>query len=139
MSLTGCVGLRFLGLVATLFALPLRLWFLWCFWRPSVGVADGAGVQDTATEGGTQWHGALKRLHDDCIGDSLATECHSFHIIWLRACCRGPVSAASWSFVGRSGRVVCGRGSALCCPCCGLDLVGGNGNICGECLTRAWV
>ena len=30
-----------------------------------------------------------------------------------------------------------GRGSALCCPCCGLDLVGGNDNICGECLSRA--
>ena len=30
-----------------------------------------------------------------------------------------------------------GRGSALCCSCCGLDLVGGNGDTCGECLLLA--
>ena len=32
------------------------------------------------------------------------------------------------------GRVArrAGRGSALCCPCCGLDLVGRNDNMCGE-------
>ena len=39
--------------------------------------------------------------------------------------CRG--RRARWS----------GRGSALCCSCCGLDLVGGNGSTCGECLLLA--
>ena len=48
------------------------------------------------------------------------------------------VSHLSSVLVGRGGcgaRGV-GRVSALC-PCCGLDHVGGNDNICGECLSRA--
>ena len=39
--------------------------------------------------------------------------------------CRG--RRARWS----------GRGSPLCCSCCGLGLVGGNGSTCGECLLLA--
>ena len=39
--------------------------------------------------------------------------------------CRG--RRARWS----------GRGSALCCSCCGQDIVGGIGNTCGECLLLA--
>ena len=35
---------------------------------------------------------------------------------------------------GRGGRAARRAGR---CPCCGLDLVGGNDNICGECLSRA--
>ena len=68
------------------------------------------------------------------------------------SCHRAPLPASvsvslPSSVVGRGeclvsgrGRVArrAGRGSALCCTCCGLDLVGGNDNICGECLSRAF-
>ena len=68
------------------------------------------------------------------------TLCHRAHL-------SAPVSASlPSSVVGRGeGRVTgraraacqAGQVSALCCPCSGLDLVGGNDNICGECLSRA--
>ena len=59
---------------------------------------------------------------------------HSLSSVFARGSL-GPVSSCCPS-VCRSGRVLSGRGSALC-PCCRLDLVGGNDNICGECLIRA--
>ena len=40
--------------------------------------------------------------------------------------------------VGAVARRV-GRSSASCCPCCGLDLVDGNGNICGDMFGTGWV
>ena len=51
---------------------------------------------------------------------------------------RCPVDPSSLCrrFARRFGRGLSGRVAALC-PCCGLDHVGGNDNICGECLSRA--
>ena len=63
----------------------------------------------------------------------LDSKCHSEHL-------RSSVPSRSWigssSCRGRRARWS-GRGSSLCCSCCGLDLVGGNGNTCGECLLLA--
>ena len=67
---------------------------------------------------------------------------HNFDLVRdLSSCHRAPLPASASAplpspvSVGRGGRVA--RWAALCCPCCGLDLVGGNDNICGECLSRA--
>ena len=42
------------------------------------------------------------------------------------------------SGVGRVARRA-GRLSVVCCPCCGLDFVGGNDNICGGVFVTGWV
>ena len=79
-----------------------------------------------------------------CVGD-LSLPCGD-HSLCHRAPLHSSLSASlPSSVVGRGlglvsggGRVArwAGRVSALC-PCCGLDHVGGNDNMCGECLSRA--
>ena len=83
-------------------------------------VTGVVGVGDTATVMGNSGSA------DSCtVDDFWCRAIHSSSSVLARGSL-GPVSARR-SFVRRSGRVLSGRGLALCCPCCGLDLVGGNG------------
>ena len=82
--------------------------------------------------------GALVAHQPSCFSHSVSS--HNFDLVRdLSSCHRAPLLALASAplpspvSVGRGGRVArwAGRVSALCCPCCGLDLVGGNDNICG--------
>ena len=63
----------------------------------------------------------------------LDSKCHSEH---LRSSVPSRSLVNSSSCLGRRARWS-GRGSALCCSCCGQDIVGGIGNTCGDCLLLA--
>ena len=79
-------------------------------------------------------------VNDACFGDSAATVAlngndvrpgimrSEFRDVSLK---ENGSQVDSFEFAGVLLSSVC-RVSALCCPCCGLDLVGGIDNICGE-------
>ena len=62
----------------------------------------------------------------DSFGSLACTTCHHAHLLSMPAVARGRVASAS---------VVGCRGLSSCCPCCGLAVVGGNGTVCGMCLS----
>ena len=106
--------------------------------REAAAAFEGVAKTRPGTAGDRCPHGVC----NNGVERALDSECHVEHLpssVFSRSrggpfSCRG--RGARWSGVGPVARRAC-RSSALC-PCCGLDLVGGNDNICGECLSRAF-
>ena len=93
----------------------------------SVGIGDAAkGVSGSSVD---------RFVDSECFVHHLPSSARCSRVGPLSSCGRGgPGSRVSG--VGRVARRA-GRLSVVCCPCCGLDLVGGNDNIRGECLSRS--